>query len=112
MTVHPAQLLLDGRLHADAAPSARRRRELERRAWLAALAHGPRTVGELACAWFGAPHPGTWRRGSFPTEAITAARGRVRELRAHRLVRVEAVNARLAQCPQRGLLVAAWEGAT
>lgn len=86
MTPHPSQLLLDGRTLAEAhrGPTMRQRRVYD--GWLSALAE-PRTVAELAAAWWPEiGEPRGWRVGWYPTAVIARAWGRVRALERAGLV--------------------------
>lgn len=85
---HPAQLVLDGRVHAEAhrGPTMRQRRVYD--GWLSALEE-PRTVAELAAAWWPEiGEPRGWEVGRYPTATIARAWGRVRTLERHGLVLV------------------------
>ena len=85
---HPAQLVLDGRAHAEAhrGPTMRQRRVYD--GWLSALAE-PRTVAELAAAWWPEiGEPRAWRVKAYPRKQLRAAWSRVRTMERHGLVLV------------------------
>ena len=91
MNIHPAQLLLDGRTHAEAIASPRPARLTPgRSAVLDALgaAGRPLTLAELTAALHGEPDPRGWVHGEYPTTWLARVAGIVRRMETAGLVDV------------------------